>query len=66
MPFFPLVTSYSVPPSKFKDIKGQLHSLHEGQGKPQRDDNFQRSERVYEVLECLQEAIDNYQVRSLL
>ena len=41
-----------------------MRSLHESHGMEQQVDHFQCSEDVYGVLEDLQEAIYDYQVRS--
>ena len=52
------------PLSKLEDIEGQLRSLREESALLQLVDNAQNSEDVSGLLEDLQEAVNDYMVRS--
>jgi len=52
------------PPSKFEGIEEQLQSLREESALLRFVDNVQVSEGVNGVLEDLQEAVNDYMVRS--
>ena len=63
MSLFSLEACYSVPLSKLEGIEGELWSLHGSQEHERPVGDFQGSEQVFRVLEDLQEAIFDYQVR---
>jgi len=52
------------PPSKLEDIEEQLRSLREESALLRLVDNAQDSEDVSGLLEDLQDAVDDYMVRS--
>ena len=57
-------TRFLNPASKLKDIEEKLRSLHEKFVLLRLVDNAQDSEDVSGLLEDLQEAVNNYMVRS--
>ena len=61
-----VLTGCSNPPSKLKDVEAQLRSLHEKAALLRFVDNAQDDEDVSGLLEDLQEAVNDYLVRSSL
>lgn len=55
-------TGCSSPPSKLRDIGGQLQLLHRKSALLQPTNSVQDSEEVSRLLEDLQDTIDNYMV----